>query len=338
MKVLFTVPHLRPSGGVKVIYRLADLLINKGAKTAILAHKIKNNDASVGWLAKHTPRVKIISKNDFNKVDMSQVTHIVEFGDTIPLPNFYNAMHILYLQGYGTQNMQSENKNLRYNYDYVITTSRWLQHVSTGFGHKKVYVIHPGVDAMFNPIGVSKNYNLQQYFTIGCLYHEAKDKGLSQTIDALNLLINRIRFKCIFFAAKFPTSIDKFEKNVNFPYSFVINPVQETIPNMYTQCDIWLSLCKREGFGLPILEAMACKCPVVMIKNSGLDEYIVDGHNCKLIKNETSQDIIESILHVIKHTEYRNKIIENGYKLAKKVTWEKTVNNFFDILQKVKKP
>jgi len=42
-----------------------------------------------------------------------------------------------------------------------------------------------------------------------------------------------------------------------------IRPAQDRIPSLYASCDAWLFGTRREGFGLPILEAMACRTPVI---------------------------------------------------------------------------
>src|SRR5207244_1989432 len=38
-------------------------------------------------------------------------------------------------------------------------------------------------------------------------------------------------------------------------------PRQTMLKDIYAQCDVWLSASWDEGFGLPPLEAMACRCP-----------------------------------------------------------------------------
>src|SRR5438552_1934194 len=50
---------------------------------------------------------------------------------------------------------------------------------------------------------------------------------------------------------------------------FVQRPAQDRIRELYAQCDVWLCGSRSEGFGLPVLEAMACRCPVVSTKVGG---------------------------------------------------------------------
>ena len=44
---------------------------------------------------------------------------------------------------------------------------------------------------------------------------------------------------------------------------YEVRPAQPRIAEIYASCDAWLFSSRSEGFGLPILEAMACRTPVV---------------------------------------------------------------------------
>jgi glycosyltransferase involved in cell wall biosynthesis len=61
-----------------------------------------------------------------------------------------------------------------------------------------------------------------------------------------------------------------------------IAPPQDEIPRIYAACDLWLFSSGAEGFGLPILEAMACRTPVLATR-AGAAPDIVDGQNGVLL-------------------------------------------------------
>ena len=54
-------------------------------------------------------------------------------------------------------------------------------------------------------------------------------------------------------------------------------PPQEKIRTFYASCDVWLCASSSEGFYLPTLEAMACRCPVVSTRVGGATDIIQDG-------------------------------------------------------------
>lgn len=60
------------------------------------------------------------------------------------------------------------------------------------------------------------------------------------------------------------------------------NPPQSDIPAIYASCDLWLFTSRNEGFGLPILEAMACRTPVLATR-AGAAPDLIDGKNGLLL-------------------------------------------------------
>jgi len=62
-------------------------------------------------------------------------------------------------------------------------------------------------------------------------------------------------------------------------------PPQAEIPALYAACDAWLLTSDHEGFGLPILEAMACRTPVLATR-AGAAPQLIDGTNGQLLPSE----------------------------------------------------
>ena len=75
-----------------------------------------------------------------------------------------------------------------------------------------------------------------------------------------------------------------------------------------------------EGFGLPIVEAMACGCPVITCRNSSLTE--VAGDAAIYVDEYDITEMIQALEQVQIH-EIRQKLIEVGLKQSKKFCWKK---------------
>lgn len=77
-----------------------------------------------------------------------------------------------------------------------------------------------------------------------------------------------------------------------------------------------------EGFGIPILEAFSCKCPLVCSNTSSLPEVAENG---AVYFNPYDRDsIYEAVKQVLENTEIRKLIVENGTKRIKQFSWKKT--------------
>ncbi len=77
-----------------------------------------------------------------------------------------------------------------------------------------------------------------------------------------------------------------------------------------------------EGFGMPPLEAMACKTPVIVSNTSSLPEVV--GNAAKLVNPESVEDICAAMREMLEHPQYRVRLAELGWQRAKDYTWEKS--------------
>lgn len=88
-----------------------------------------------------------------------------------------------------------------------------------------------------------------------------------------------------------------------------------------------------EGFGLPVLEAMACGTPVVTSKKASLPE--IAGKAAVFVDPYDINDIANGLTAAINDEDLREDLIERGLKQAKKFSWRKTANETYKTYQKV---
>ncbi len=75
-----------------------------------------------------------------------------------------------------------------------------------------------------------------------------------------------------------------------------------------------------EGFGLPIVEAMACGCPVITCRNSSLPEVAGDA---AIYVDEYDVTEMLKALEQVQIPEIRQKLIQSGLEQSKKFSWKK---------------
>ncbi len=86
-----------------------------------------------------------------------------------------------------------------------------------------------------------------------------------------------------------------------------------------------------EGFGLPILEAMACGVPVLTSNVSSLPE--VAGDAAILVDPYDLDAITDGLQRLILDTELRNSLIQKGFARARQFTWEKSARHLLSVYQ-----
>jgi glycosyltransferase involved in cell wall biosynthesis len=92
----------------------------------------------------------------------------------------------------------------------------------------------------------------------------------------------------------------------------------------------------REGFGLNVLEANALGTPCVAYDVAGLRNSIINGRTGLLLKeNGNSEKLAEAIIKILEDDMLRRMLSVNALEYSKKFSWDKTAQEFEEILEKV---
>jgi glycosyltransferase involved in cell wall biosynthesis len=107
------------------------------------------------------------------------------------------------------------------------------------------------------------------------------------------------------------------------------------LPGLYSGAEALLLPSQYEGFGLPLLEAMACGTPVVCSHASSLPELAGDA--ALLIDPTDANAFAAAIRQLIDQTELAQTLRQRGLVQARKFTWEATARQTAELYHKVAK-
>jgi glycosyltransferase involved in cell wall biosynthesis len=93
------------------------------------------------------------------------------------------------------------------------------------------------------------------------------------------------------------------------------------MPALYNAADLFVFPSLYEGFGLPVLEAMACGVPVVASNVSSIPE--VAGDAALLTDPRDAEAICDAMEHILKDGDLRSDLRRRGLERAATFSWEK---------------
>lgn len=107
----------------------------------------------------------------------------------------------------------------------------------------------------------------------------------------------------------------------------------EELVAIYNQATVYCQPSFYEGFGLPVLEAMACGCPVVCADNSSLRE--ICGQSALMVKTDTIYSIAQGLKTLLDSKAKQEELSQKGLKWVGNFSWLKTAQKTYEIYQKV---
>jgi glycosyltransferase involved in cell wall biosynthesis len=107
----------------------------------------------------------------------------------------------------------------------------------------------------------------------------------------------------------------------------------EDLPALYSAAVLFAFPSLYEGFGLPVLEAMACGTPVVTSNTSSLIEV---GGDAALLVEPTRVDAIEDAMRrILEDADLRQQLVQRGFQQARRFTWDKAASQLKEIYERI---
>ncbi len=130
-------------------------------------------------------------------------------------------------------------------------------------------------------------------------------------------------------------------KKLNTPYDrtkFVTPGYirEEDLAEIYRLSEVFLFPSLSEGFGMPVIEAMACGTPVVASKISCMPE--IAGDAALLVDPMSAPSIADGLLKLLDNSDLRNEKIQDGLINARRFSWTNTAEKVLGIYEKVLHP
>jgi glycosyltransferase involved in cell wall biosynthesis len=201
----------------------------------------------------------------------------------------------------------------------------------------KVKVVPLGVDDRFctlkerNPIEkVKARYGLKKpyLFYVATDYpHKNHDRLITAFLSLLKerkISVQLVLAGARYYSQRNPESQDTADSLQSANDLVWLEHIRDDELNaLYNGADMFIYPSLDEGFGLPILEAMACGTPVAASNAASIPE--VTGDAALLFDPTDISDIANSIETLLNDQQLRRKLVERGYRRCSELTWEESV-------------
>jgi glycosyltransferase involved in cell wall biosynthesis len=198
-----------------------------------------------------------------------------------------------------------------------------------GVTGEKVQNVGCGVDVAYAPIGNTYGYSLPYLL---CVSNRKRHKNEFKTVEAFarSRLVQEVH---LLFTGD-PT--DELNEHIRHHglsgnVHFAGGVPEAKLPALYRGAQALVFVSLYEGFGLPILEAMACGVPVVTSNVTAMPE--VAGDAALLVDPTSVEEIAEAMMQIVGDDSIRRQLREKGLARAERFSWSKTAGRVREILR-----
>lgn len=294
---------------------------------------LKNTDILVGWSSFSLKSFELANRYSCKKVLERGSSHI-EYQKTL-LEEEYDLVGL-------KQNLPSikivDKEKKEYDLsDFICVSSNFSKNsfLEKGFNENKIIKIPYGVD-LKNFFFSSEIVNDNQ-FNIICVGTISVRKGVIYLIKAFNEL--NLKNCKLTLIGEVEKGFEQILKPLLSEKINIIKPVsQNLLRTFYNQASVFITCSIEDGFGMVLLQAMACGLPVIATKNTGGSEIINDGEDGYIIPIRNKEKLKEKILFLYENKDYLSSMGKKAEQKAQNFfSWEdygeKIINFYSSVLK-----
>lgn len=303
------------------------------------------------WLVRYWLEKKVRRKLEKIKPDVIWYPDsFVCLSTNVPsLQTVHDLAYIEYPQGSRKRDLRFYNRWMqrfcRYT-DHIITVSNYAKRSLArhlDIPNDKITTVYNGLDSNFKPIPLDKKKSFQNQYSgskpyllvLGAI-HPRKNvisaiKGFEHYKEHTESDVKLI------IAGRYAWKYAEVKKAIQYsPHVkdiIHLSDIEDIRYDLVACADAMLYLSLSEGFGLPVLEALACHIPVITSQDSAMEE--VGGDALMTCNPLQINDIASAIKKVLTDHDLHHKLVQNGKKRSPLFSWDVSSGDVFSNLEKL---
>ena len=210
------------------------------------------------------------------------------------------------------------------NVDAIIAISEGIKNVLVegGIDAQCIRVIPDGIDFAPFEDKTSKDYLRQELsfspddFLVGIVAHLADHKGHKYLIQASQYLREQAPKIKIIIVGEGPLRLElnKQAKEIHVEDIVFFMGFREDVPQILNSLDMFVLSSYLEGMGSSLLDAMACRLPIVATRVGGIPEVVKHGKTGLLVSPRSPKSLAKAILKLYQDRELAHRLGQKGYE------------------------
>lgn len=356
LRITFVLPTAVLNGGTRVLAIHAAELQRRGHRVTVVSlpadkqsfkRKLRSFAGSLKWPSDpklepsffdqtNVPHhiiesVRPVTEQDVPDADVIMATFWLTAPWVAAMPS-RKGTKAFFVQGYETAGEYDATIDAAWQLPlHKIFVSKWLERMARErFGDAQTHCAPNSVDTgQF----FASERGKQPSPTVGLLYAARPLKGVDIALSALERVRKELPdLRVLLFGSEQISASLVPPPGTEFHY----RPPQNELRNIYARSDAWLCGARQDGFHLPLLEAMACRCPVVTSRIGGATEFVEHGVNGFLVDVNDAVGLAERTIQLLTLPEDDWRTMsKNALDTARRYTWKDATDLFENALYEI---
>lgn len=230
---------------------------------------------------------------------------------------------------------------------HIVTVSNYSKAdlIQTyGIASENITVGYNGAADWFQPVESERQEvirakyasGLPYFLSVGALHPRKNIVRLLQAFDAFKAHSGSetqlvIVGDSYYWSSEMKKTLEQMRFKVAVRFTGHVQP--EELVGLYGSARALVFVSYFEGFGIPLVEAMRCGCPVIAGNRTSLPEVVGDAG--KLVDPFQVTEITDAMMELDSNSDLRESYIQRGYAQAEQFTWDRTAEVVSGVVRKI---
>jgi len=252
------------------------------------------------------------SRCNFFLMLQKEVPYTLERADRIIAVSRATARDLVKLAGVSEKKIRVVSNGLTPGFE-IVRDKEMILHNLAGLGIKEKYILYVGVQ--------DPNKDLHTLI-----------KGFAQTSESFRKEYRLvISGPCNWFKAVLEDEADRL--GVKDLVLFTGYVPDSLLPVLYSGATALVAPSPLEGFGLPVLEAMACGAPVIIVDSGALPE--VAGEAALMVPPNNPHTLSKAMEQLAGDTTMVSELVNRGFTQIQDFSWDKTAQKTLEVYEEI---